>query len=169
MYDAISEQIIKDTGIISGKCLDIGGGNGKLCEFLCLKTDLISYVLDINSFQLNHAKEHYNNIKFRDRIIPVFGSAEDIPFDNDSMDLIISRGSCMFWDNPETAVKEMLRVLKPGGIAYFGGGIGQNLNDSQFEIIKNEIYKPMMESEKKKDKTPFIMLKSIYSTEFINT
>jgi ubiquinone/menaquinone biosynthesis C-methylase UbiE len=76
----------------------------------------------------------------------------------------------MFWENPKKCVKEILRVLKPSGIAYFGGGIGRNLQEEEYEFIKNEIYKPLQEEEEEekfKTGTPFIMLKSIYTKEFL--
>ena len=44
------------------------------------------------------------------------------------MDLVVSRGSIWFWDNPGKALKEIYRILKPGGKAYIGGGKGSPEN-----------------------------------------
>ncbi|MDD4127036.1 MAG: class I SAM-dependent methyltransferase, partial [Methanomicrobium sp.] len=52
------------------------------------------------------------------------GDVHDIPLENDYADLIISRGSIFFWDDIQTAFKEIYRVLKPGGKTYVGGGFG---------------------------------------------
>ena len=47
-----------------------------------------------------------------------------IPLADGSVDLVISRGSIPFWKEPETALKEIYRLLSTGGKAYVGGGKG---------------------------------------------
>jgi ubiquinone/menaquinone biosynthesis C-methylase UbiE len=55
---------------------------------------------------------------------PVFGDVQKIPFGNESMDLVVSRGSFFFWKNLSWGFAECMRVLRPGGMAYIGGGFG---------------------------------------------
>lgn len=43
------------------------------------------------------------------------GVAEDIPFDNNSFDVVASQFAMMFFDDRPTALSEMSRVLVPGG------------------------------------------------------
>ena len=43
------------------------------------------------------------------------GVAESLPYDDDGFDTVVSQFGLMFFDPPETAVREMARVLKPGG------------------------------------------------------
>ena len=47
------------------------------------------------------------------------GDAEALPFDDASFDVVLSQFGHMFAPRPEVAVKEMLRVLKPGGTIAF--------------------------------------------------
>ena len=47
------------------------------------------------------------------------GDAEALPFDDGSFDVVLSQFGHMFAPRPELAVKEMLRVLKPGGTVAF--------------------------------------------------
>ncbi len=48
-------------------------------------------------------------------IEPKVGSSENIPLENDSVDLIVSRFSLTYWKNPNKSFKEIFRVLKPNG------------------------------------------------------
>ncbi len=43
------------------------------------------------------------------------GDVEDLPFENDSFDIVATRYSAHHWLNPETALSEFKRVLKPNG------------------------------------------------------
>lgn len=43
------------------------------------------------------------------------GRAERLPFDNDTFDLVVSRFSAHHWRDPESSLKEMRRVVAPGG------------------------------------------------------
>ena len=59
-----------------------------------------------------------------DRLSAVVGVAEEMPFLDNSVDLLVSRGSIFFWDDPVKGLQEVYRVLRPGGKAYIGGGAG---------------------------------------------
>jgi SAM-dependent methyltransferase len=66
-------------------------------------------------------------------VIPVFGDVKAVPFERESMNLVVSRGSFFFWENLTRGFVECRRVLKPGGMAYIGGGFGNaRLRDEFF-------------------------------------
>jgi len=46
---------------------------------------------------------------------------------NNYADIIVSRGSYQFWKNKTQAFKEIMRVLKPGGVAYIGRGFARDM------------------------------------------
>ena len=58
------------------------------------------------------------------RVKPIFGNPARIPFDNASMDLVVSRGSFFFWESLSRGFAECMRILRPGGMAYIGSGFG---------------------------------------------
>jgi SAM-dependent methyltransferase len=47
-----------------------------------------------------------------------------LPFVDENFDLVYSRGSVFFWHDLSDCFKEIYRVLKPGGMAFIGGGYG---------------------------------------------
>lgn len=87
-------------------------------------TDLTIYALDISEEMHRIAKENIEAEGLAGKVIPMLGDIQEMPFGNDSIDLIISRGSMFFWQDKVEAFKEVYRVLKPNGMAYIGGGFG---------------------------------------------
>ena len=59
-----------------------------------------------------------------DRLLAIVGVAERLPLPDNSVDLLVSRGSIFFWDDPVQGLEEVQRVLRVGGKAYIGGGAG---------------------------------------------
>src|SRR5262249_49346841 len=47
------------------------------------------------------------------------GDVEALPFQGDTFDVVVSQWGHMFAPRPDVAVREMLRVLKPGGTIAF--------------------------------------------------
>jgi MPBQ/MSBQ methyltransferase len=49
------------------------------------------------------------------------GDAEDLPLATDSVDRYVSAGSIEYWPDPQRAIAEAYRVLRPGGVALVIG------------------------------------------------
>jgi ubiquinone/menaquinone biosynthesis C-methylase UbiE len=58
------------------------------------------------------------------RVVTLVGQAEAMPLPDACVDLAVSRGSIFFWDDPARGISEAHRVLRPGGQAMIGGGLG---------------------------------------------
>jgi SAM-dependent methyltransferase len=55
-----------------------------------------------------------------------------------SVDLVVSRGSVFFWDDPAQGIREAHRVLRPGGWAMIGGGLGSGYPEwARREFMRN--------------------------------
>lgn len=93
------------------RVLDVACGTGVLARAAAEQVGLTGAVvgLDVNEGMLAVAKRKAPQIEWRQ------GIAEDLPFDNNSFDAVVSQFGLMFFEDKEAALKEMVRVLRPGG------------------------------------------------------
>ncbi len=70
------------------------------------------------------------NIGFRQCV------AESLPFPNDSFDAVVSRLGVMFFPEPQGALREMLRVTKPGGTLTFAVWHKSELNPYSYVVTR---------------------------------
>lgn len=93
--------------------LDVACGPGLVaCEFA--RHGLHVTGIDITEAMIDQAreKERENNLS---NVSWGIGNAVPLPFDNDSFSLVITRYSFHHFLEPVKALKEMIRVCKPGG------------------------------------------------------
>jgi ubiquinone/menaquinone biosynthesis C-methylase UbiE len=124
IYAYYAGRILEKTGIESGNCLDVGCGGGYLGLALARITALNFIFLDKSPEMLGYAENNIASSGLTERAATLLGHVQAIPLSDASVDLVISRGSVPFWDELATAFREIKRVLKPGGLAYIGGGLG---------------------------------------------
>ena len=124
IYPVIAHQILKKADIDSGLCLDVGSGTGHLAIALATLSDLTVFALDNSEPMRRIAEANIAKYRLERRVRPVYGDVNAIPFDTESMNLVVSRGSFFFWENLSRGFSECMRVLRPGGMAYIGGGFG---------------------------------------------
>jgi len=124
IYPVIARQILERTGITSGRCIDLGGGPGMLAVELAKASALKVTVCDVTFECIALAKENSLEHGVEERVSAVQGAAEKLPFNDNSIDLVVSRGSIFFWEDQQQGLAEVFRVLRPGGWAYIGGGFG---------------------------------------------
>jgi ubiquinone/menaquinone biosynthesis C-methylase UbiE len=70
------------------------------------------------------------------------GDAENLPFPNSSFDAVLSQFGHMFAPRPDIALKEMLRVLKPGGRLAFATWPPEQLVGLSFALTAKYIPPP---------------------------
>ena len=124
IYPFIAGQIKKKFNITDGLCIDIGSGPAALSIALARITNLHIHAMDVSKHSYKIAATNIADQNLESRIATVMGNAESLPFEDNFADLIVSRGSIFFWDDLIKAFNEILRVLKPGGKTYIGGGFG---------------------------------------------
>lgn len=104
-----------------GLCvLDVGCGTGYTSRGVLQQNGVSEVVgLDMNPVQLGRAR--WNLLGDKARVTLAEGDAENLPFMNCTFDAVVSVGAIEYFPDPESAVKEMTRVAKLGGIVVVGG------------------------------------------------
>ena len=124
IYPTIAEQIKERTNITQGKCLDVGCGTGALGRAMARISDLEILFFDQSDEMLNLARGYADDESLSHRSTFIQGDIHAITLEDECVELVISRGSSPFWEDWYQAYSEIIRVLKPEGIAYIGGGFG---------------------------------------------
>jgi len=128
IYPALALQVKKDYGISRGVAVDAGCGPGYWAIELAKATELKVYALDIDPAAVAVAGRNVREAGLEGRVEPVEGDIQAMPFADGHADLVVSRGSYLFWPDKVKAFREIWRILKPGGVAYVGGGMSSELS-----------------------------------------
>jgi MPBQ/MSBQ methyltransferase len=98
--------------------VDVGAGTGFATEAIAraVSSDRVT-MLDQSPHQLARARRK----RALDGVTKLVGDAEALPFRTDSRDRYVSTGSVEYWPDPQRAVAEAYRVLRPGGVALLVG------------------------------------------------
>ena len=98
------------------RILDIATGTGDLAISLA-KTKAKEIIgLDISDGMLEVGRQKIAHKSLDNLIAMVIGDSENLPFEDNSFDAITVAFGVRNFENLETGLKEILRVLKPGGI-----------------------------------------------------
>jgi len=130
VYRPLAEQIAADFGLdqnSSGIGIDIGSGPGNLIFELCALTGLHWVNADINPHFFPHFMAEAQQLGYGHRVSAVFADAAALPFRDNYANIIISRGSYPFWGDLTAGISEIMRVLKPGGVAWIGRGFARDM------------------------------------------
>jgi ubiquinone/menaquinone biosynthesis C-methylase UbiE len=85
--------------------------------------------LDPDTKAISQALQKGREKGLGNRLVAVVGVAEKMPLPDNSVDLVFSRGSIWFWKDRTQGIREVYRVLRPGGSAMIGGGLGSKYPD----------------------------------------
>ena len=123
-YPYVVEDALKFCAPPKGFWVDLGAGKAQVAIPLIEATGNPVVMLDPNSEAMTEGLRIAREKKLEDRLSAVVGRAEAMPFPDNTVDFVVSRGSIFFWDDPVKGLKDVYRVLRPGGKAYIGGGAG---------------------------------------------
>jgi ubiquinone/menaquinone biosynthesis C-methylase UbiE len=117
MFAPLTLALIEHAGIVHGKSvLDVAGGAGEpsltIAETVgpagsVMCTDPIPEM--IAAAEADARERGLTNVQFR------VCTADALPFEDNNFDVVVSRLGAMFFPDPLAALKEMLRVIRPGG------------------------------------------------------
>lgn len=101
------------------KILEIGFGTGRFFETLFDKNDTIQVSgLDYSEKMVEMAKDTNRKNISNGNLNLMLGNSDSIPFPDQSFNKVFCNMVIYFWDQPEKHLKEIRRVLKPGGVFY---------------------------------------------------
>ena len=96
--------------------LDVGCGGGRTISRLAkLATQGKVYGLDYSSEMVKFSRKINKNLIAQNRVEVIEGTVEKVSFKDDCLDLVTAIETYYFWTKFNDALKEILRVLKPGG------------------------------------------------------
>lgn len=100
------------------RVLDVGAGTGFTTEGIAARAPGAEItMLDQSPHQLERSRRR----RALDAVPRVIGDAEELPFPDESFDRWVSAGSIEYWPDPQRALVEAHRVLRPEGSAVLIG------------------------------------------------
>jgi len=115
--------------------LEIACGTGIVSKFLpeIFTNDEKIICSDLNPDMIEIAKKKVKEDRIEWKVVDM----QEMPFDDNTFDLVFMQFGIMFAPDKEKAFREMYRVLKPGGKLLFN--VWQSLEKNRFAFITNEI------------------------------
>jgi len=157
-YPCVVDDALRLCRPKKGFWVDLGAGKAQLTIPLIERTGNPVVMLDPDAEALSEGLQKGREAGLEDRLFALVGVAEELPFPDASVDLVVSRGSIFFWDDPPQGIREVCRVLRPGGKAYLGGGAGSGFpKEAAEELIRRR--KELMEGEEAEKWQKFVELR----------
>ncbi len=116
---AIYNSLLNDAGLLPGdRVLDLGCGSGTHFDWIATLIGPEGRLtgLDADPANLDIARQRIAGADYGDRVELVEGTlTERLPFDDGAFDIVWCAGSLQYVRDPQAAISEMMRVVRPGG------------------------------------------------------
>ena len=112
LFEEWCPLVVEAANIQKGhRVIDVACGTGALAITVSehIGPEGTTVGIDINEGMLNIARSKSSSVEWLN------ASAEALPFDDDNFNCAVSQFGLMYYENQETALREMRRVLQPGG------------------------------------------------------
>ena len=99
-----------------GEAADLGCGPGQLVIELARRSPGLHVTgIDLSDEMITRGQDNARRAGVADRVSFRQGDAQQIPFPDASLDLVVSTLSLHHWSDPVAVLDEIARVLRPGG------------------------------------------------------
>jgi ubiquinone/menaquinone biosynthesis C-methylase UbiE len=128
--DHVRKVAVAKADVLAGKlAADIGAGTGFVTEEL-VRSGLKVIAVDQSEAMLDEMKKKFEK---SDAIQYRRGDFDKLPFTDDSVDYVFANMYLHHVDIPRVAIKEMARILKPGGKLVI-----TDMDEHRFEFLRKE-------------------------------
>ena len=124
--------------------LDLGCGGGRNIEYFLTKADKV-YGLDHSNTSVKMASEINKKAIDTGRCKILVGDVKNLPFEDESIDIVTAFETIYFWNDIERCFKEIYRVLKKEGQFLICNEVSSKERrdvKTLLKMINFEIYKP---------------------------
>jgi ubiquinone/menaquinone biosynthesis C-methylase UbiE len=142
--DFINRFTLEQLNLIKGDhILEIGFGNGKyIYEIAQQNQNGIIAGVDYSKTMVQEAKKKNQTFIHQSIVHIKHGTSDQIPFENNYFDKVYTVNTIYFWQHPENDLKEMLRVLKPGGKLLISFVSKKRMEKIAFTKYQFRLYEP---------------------------
>jgi len=114
----LHQRVVADVAQVlsEGKVLDAGTGPGALArEIARRQPQLQVYAIDLSEDMIRLARAHAKREQLEERVQFATGNVAHLPYPDNSFDIIVSTISMHHWYELEQPLRDLYRVLRPGG------------------------------------------------------
>lgn len=116
-YKKFIDGCLGDMDLTDKVCLDLGSGDGRFTEYLIKKGVKKVICLDSDYQPLYNLSKHSKKEGYRDKIELIHSGAENIPIENESVDIVLALGVYYYLGGEQVdGLKETYSKMKRGGI-----------------------------------------------------
>lgn len=116
--------------------LDIGCGGGKaVSKLAALATEGKVFGLDYSDVSVAFARKVNADLISRGRVEIHEGSVSELPFQADTFDLVTAVETHFWWPDLPLGMREILRVLKPGGTVVVIAEVYKGANTTTAKLV----------------------------------